>query len=457
MLRRVIFIGLIIINITKGVFAGQSKEDEDLIPRNEKVRVQEFSKSNDRVLRSSDPSSIDCKAINFTRNAEATYGHDVTLTCSCPFSKILRWYSYDGKQCNDIMQSDRVDMTQGNITITAFNHNDTLHYVCNQVDDDGSVCFEKIDLTAEGKTPTSGSGGAGAVVVVVLIAVILVVSLCCVRQKKAKVSLCFRDTFKANDGSDGKEFDAYVSTGYTEIDRKFIESFVNEILQKKYRYRLVTDNKNILPKLDYSPKLRSNINQCRRLIVVFSPSYMTHDWCLYCFNEGLRKIAELHMPTIFIITDHTMRAELYAHNDVIAHIPQVLLTQYQSPTDKQRAVEIIRQLMPPPMKQSVGFTKKNGMRSPIMSDAESIHRSDSHLNGTSPQKENEREYTFGVPPQQISEEIEREYDEALEEPGPDDFVTAVRGGEDIDPERVQVNQYGARKDFYSLTMTDGDV
>lgn len=25
--------------------------------------------------------------------------------------------------------------------------------------------------------------------------------------------------------------------------------------------------------------------------------------------------------------------------------------------------------------------------------------------------ENEREYTFGVPPQQISEEIEREYDE----------------------------------------------
>lgn len=60
---------------------------------------------------------------------------------------------------------------------------------------------------------------------------------------------------------------------------------------------------------------------------------------------------------------------------------QVLLTKYQSPDDKQNAIEKIRQLMPPPMKASVSFRKKNGMRSPIMSDAESIHRSDLDLNG----------------------------------------------------------------------------
>ena len=31
----------------------------------------------------------------------------------------------------------------------------------------------------------------------------------------------------------------------------------------------------------------------RRLIVVFTPAYMTNEWCMYCFSEGTKAIKEI--------------------------------------------------------------------------------------------------------------------------------------------------------------------
>ena len=39
--------------------------------------------------------------------------------------------------------------------------------------------------------------------------------------------------------------------------------------------------------VEFSEKVQSKMHKCRRLVVVFTPSYMATDWCIYCFSEGM--------------------------------------------------------------------------------------------------------------------------------------------------------------------------
>lgn len=49
--------------------------------------------------------------------------------------------------------------------------------------------------------------------------------------------------------ADGLEFDAYISIGKNETDRKFLERNVTDVLKKDYGYRFFIDDENLLPRL----------------------------------------------------------------------------------------------------------------------------------------------------------------------------------------------------------------
>ncbi|XP_077965966.1 uncharacterized protein LOC120335817 [Styela clava] len=446
--------GIFIIYVTQKIFVVcqleslHSQDQQDLNPlylgaNNREAIVQQFVKSSDRSIRS----IIDCHNATSSKSEEVTYGDDVNITCPCTNSSGVIWLD---DSCEEMLSSPHIYILGNLLMIRNYSKHDSASYYC-------SVDERLIQILITGKEHVTHQGNAAVgVVVCIILAVLIVTSLCCFRKHRTTIGLCFRDTCHANDGRDGKIYDAYVSTGVSETDRRFVEDFVREVLKRKCGYNLFVDDKNLLPQLDYNDKLQANLHKCRRLIVVFSATYMTHDWCMYCLNEGLRKIVDLGIPTIFVITDHSISSELRTHSDIIAHIPQILLAQYQTTEERQQAIEKVRQKMPPPMRRRTFSNGSSGMKSPMLSDAESIHKSDVNFNsnGTATYAETGTEYTFDSPP----EGAQLEYDEPEPEPEVlDEYVTAVQTGEELDPNKVKIHQYGPRKGFYSLTMSEEEA
>uniref|UniRef100_A0A8C5MUY6 TIR domain-containing protein n=1 Tax=Leptobrachium leishanense TaxID=445787 RepID=A0A8C5MUY6_9ANUR len=90
---------------------------------------------------------------------------------------------------------------------------------------------------------------------------------------------------------DGKEYDAYVSYAkhsFTEEERKFALQTLPDILENYFGYRLCIFERDIVPGGSTVDEITSYIENCRRLIILLSKSYIS-DKAMYELENGFHK------------------------------------------------------------------------------------------------------------------------------------------------------------------------
>nr|XP_026693295.1 uncharacterized protein LOC100184671 isoform X2 [Ciona intestinalis] len=303
----------------------------------------------------------------------------------------------------------------------------------------GDLCVQRF-MYAE---PTGLPIGIQGFLIFICVSVVAISSLFVAKKYKSQISLTCRDSCSPTTDDDGKEFDAYVSIAKTDSDKKFVQRNFLEALQKEYRYKFLVDEDNLLPRLEYSDLVQEKIHRCRRLMIVFTAAYMTNDWCMYCFSEGLRKLLELNIPLIFIFNDVTIVRELNSYQPLVGHVPKLLVSLVQTTTEQAATLRKIRLLLPAARNGNHSITK--GMRSPMLSDAEDMdHKSNNESYGGT-----ETKYTFGKTPADHADDIVM--DDVIDGNDEMQFDDEINS---TDPNSIQVHHYQPRKDFYSITASN---
>jgi len=261
-----------------------------------------------------------------------------------------------------------------------------------------------------------------------------------VKRNKPYIQLSIRDTCGKPSGSD-KVYDAYISIANGDTDRKYIERNFAGILQRKYNYQFFVDDEKILDQLEYSNRMSDVSPQCNRFIIVLTPSYMNNDWCMYCFAEGFRKLIDLQIPTLIIVSDNVVQEEMRSANRVISNIETLMIPFVQSDQEKTTSLLKIRQFLDAPIGGKTDGKPKYDLREPILLHAEDMDRRSQILRENNDDDNEERSFTFNNSPggPEAERENEMEYDDEMAE-----------------PDEVQVNEYKTQKNFYSITGEAGN-
>ncbi|XP_027715947.1 single Ig IL-1-related receptor isoform X2 [Vombatus ursinus] len=111
--------------------------------------------------------------------------------------------------------------------------------------------------------------------------------------------------------TDGKLYDAYISYTSSPEDRKFVNFILKPQLENRHGYKLLLDDRDVLPNSEPSADLIMNLSRCRRLIVVLSDAFLGQAWCRHNFREGLWRLLELSRRPIFITFEGQTRNPLH--------------------------------------------------------------------------------------------------------------------------------------------------
>ncbi|XP_069857382.1 single Ig IL-1-related receptor-like isoform X1 [Dipodomys merriami] len=154
----------------------------------------------------------------------------------------------------------------------------------------------------------AGPAGHVAAVVASLLVLLALLLLALLYLKcRLNVLLWYQDCHGEVEMNDGKLYDAYVSYSDCPEDRKFVHFILKPQLEKRRGYKLLLDDRDLLPRAEPSADLLVNLSRCRRLIVVLSDAFLGQAWCSHSFREGLCRLLELTRRPIFITFDGQRR------------------------------------------------------------------------------------------------------------------------------------------------------
>lgn len=285
--------------------------------------------------------------------------------------------------------------------------------------------------------------------------------LCMIKRNKLQIHLCIRDSCTKPQRNNEKAYDAYISiAGDGEL--KYVERNFVGALQHEHGYKFFIDEENLLEQLEYSDRLRDTIHMCNRFIIVLTPSYMNNDWCMYCFAEGFRKLLDLQVPIMLVISDHVIREEIKEANRLVNSVETILIPHVQSDREKSENLLLIRQFLAAPIGSAgspqheqdhklTSVTSANGggrgtseVRQPILKLAEDMDRtSNVILTNNLHYRPNDKD---------TSSLQGRDENNGGDDEDGFEFVDEM-----ADPNEVQVKEYRTQKDFYSLTGAAGAV
>jgi len=378
----------------------------------------------------------DIKVHNFTESANED---EIHISCTCHDEGVPPQWQLTNEEglCLNATEDQIVNNSiivdyhlHKNITLYCIQKDCVNKFIVIVHDADSDISKETVSLSLQG------------FVIFLVVSVVVFGALFFTKNYRSHIYLGFRDTLGPTALGDGREFDAYVSIASSESDRKFVERNVIAPLQRNHHYKFFLDDESLLKQLEYTERVKSRMHKCRRLILVLTPTYMTNDWCMYCFSEGLRKILELNMELLIVISDLSIQRELKVYGGLLVNVPQIYIPVSQSVKDNDVALRQIRLFLPSASGRKIST---NDMKEPILNDAEDIDsRSVSESDNYGGM---ETKYTFSrngdVPLD--THHIDPTFD--------DEYEYDMEGD---DPDTVQIHSYGARKDFYTLTMDTGN-
>ncbi|XP_003461340.2 single Ig IL-1-related receptor [Cavia porcellus] len=144
------------------------------------------------------------------------------------------------------------------------------------------------------------AGHVAAVLAALLVLLVLLLAGLLYVKCRLNVLLWYHDTHGEVEMNDGKLYDAFVSYSDYPDDRKFVNFILQPQLERRQGYKLLLDDRDLLPRAEPSADLLVNLSRCRRLIVVLSDSFLGRAWCSHSFREGLCRLLELTRRPIFI-------------------------------------------------------------------------------------------------------------------------------------------------------------
>ncbi|XP_074086786.1 single Ig IL-1-related receptor [Macrotis lagotis] len=147
---------------------------------------------------------------------------------------------------------------------------------------------------------TDPAGHVLAVLASLLVLLVLLVAALLYVKCHLRVMLWYRDKYGDVEMNDGKLYDAYISYTSSPEDRKFVNFILKPQLENRHGYKLLLDDRDVLPNSEPSADLIMNLSRCRRLIVVLSEAFLGQAWCRHNFREGLWRLLELSRKPIFI-------------------------------------------------------------------------------------------------------------------------------------------------------------
>ncbi|XP_036783093.1 single Ig IL-1-related receptor isoform X2 [Manis pentadactyla] len=101
---------------------------------------------------------------------------------------------------------------------------------------------------------------------------------------RLNVLLWYQDVYGEVEMNDGKLYDAFVSYSDSPEDRKFVNFILKPQLERRRGYKLLLDDRDLLPRAEPSADLLVNLSRCRRLIVVLSDAFLGRAWCSHSFR-----------------------------------------------------------------------------------------------------------------------------------------------------------------------------
>ncbi|XP_076971343.1 single Ig IL-1-related receptor [Tamandua tetradactyla] len=143
-------------------------------------------------------------------------------------------------------------------------------------------------------------GHVAAVLASLLVVLALVLAALLYVKCRLNVLLWYQDAHGEVEVNDGKLYDAYISYSGCPEDRKFVNFILKPQLERCRGYKLLLEDRDLLPRAEPSADLVVNLSRCRRLVVVLSDAFLGRAWCSHSFREGLCRLLELTRRPIFI-------------------------------------------------------------------------------------------------------------------------------------------------------------
>ncbi|CAK8683191.1 unnamed protein product [Clavelina lepadiformis] len=395
---------------------------------------QYFAK-NDVAVRTTrsekDASSFCAFKPNTTSEVQINENHsNANISCEC-LSKASDQVVWKNEHCDDF-ENNIFQVVDSKLVIVKPAAANKVVIFCQE-----NNCTKKITIKI---IVTRTSPGLQIFIIFLFVSLLILIIVFVAKRYKSHIYLSIRDSCSGSKGNDEKEFDAYISMGKSESDQKFVQRNIIDILRKRHNYNFYVDNENLLPRLEYSGKVKEKMQKCSRLLIVFTAAYMTNEWCMYCFSEGLRKLLDLHVPMIFVASDISIQRELNSFADLVGHIPQVYLPLIQTKSENEKSVRKIRVHMPAACRTS---SSVQSIKAPMLLNAEDIDQQSIHPENDS----HSTKYTFGKAPESHKTD---DLHKKLEV----DANVALEFDDDEDPNAIKVNRYHARKDFLHITLVD---
>ncbi|XP_058160844.1 single Ig IL-1-related receptor [Dasypus novemcinctus] len=144
------------------------------------------------------------------------------------------------------------------------------------------------------------AGHVAAVLASLLVLLALLLAALLYVKCRLNVLLWYQDTHGELEMNDGKLYDAYVSHSDCPEDRKFVHFILKPQLERRGGYKLLLDDRDLLPHAEPSADLLVSLSRCRRLVIVLSDAFLGQAWCSHSFREGLCRLLELTRRPIFI-------------------------------------------------------------------------------------------------------------------------------------------------------------
>lgn len=155
------------------------------------------------------------------------------------------------------------------------------------------------------------AGHVAAVLASLLVLLALLLAALLYVKCRLNVLLWYQDVYGDVEMNDGKLYDAFVSYSDSPEDRKFVNFILKPQLERRRGYKLLLDDRDLLPRAEPSADLLVNLSRCRRLIVVLSDAFLGRAWCSHSFREGLCRLLELTRRPIFITFEGQRRDSVH--------------------------------------------------------------------------------------------------------------------------------------------------
>ncbi|XP_051820066.1 single Ig IL-1-related receptor [Antechinus flavipes] len=304
---------------------------------------------------------------------------------------------------------------------------------------------------------TDPAGHVLAVLASLLVLLILLVAALLYVKCRLRVLLWYRDKYGDVEMNDGKLYDAYISYTSSPEDRKFVNFILKPQLENRHGYKLLLDDRDVLPNSEPSADLIMNLSRCRRLIVVLSDAFLAQAWCRHNFRDGLWRLLELSRKPIFItfegqthVSSHPALRLLRQHR----HVVTLLLWRPGSVTPSSDFWKELRLALPRKVHyralMSDPQTRLQGDKDPMLT----LHGG--FLEGRAgpdPDPDPDPEGDLGV-----RGPIFKDLPPPRMNPIPELPSLKASGGEtqrnEIDVSDLGSRNYGARTDFYCLVTED---